>query len=160
MNLTIISGGQTGSDRGGLLAALELKYPIGGWCPKGRRAEDGAIPEKFPLKETASTSYTERTKLNVRDSDATLILFREALGPGSAQTQTLCNQLRKPCRPIDLAQDYVWTYQYMMELVTRMRLAQYKIINIAGTRESKSPGIQEKSYLYLLAVLSIRSGLG
>ena len=70
----IISGGQTGVDRAALDAALEYNFPCGGWCPKGRLAEDGIISQKYPLKETESSEYEVRTKLNVRGSDGTLIL--------------------------------------------------------------------------------------
>jgi hypothetical protein len=71
----IISGGQTGVDRGALDAALEASFPCGGWCPKGRKAEDGPIPARYPLKEMDGPAYRLRTERNVRDSDGTLILF-------------------------------------------------------------------------------------
>jgi predicted Rossmann-fold nucleotide-binding protein len=70
----IISGGQTGVDRAALDVALELGIPCGGWCPKGRLAEDGSIDLRYPLKETNSSEYRERTEKNVEDSDGTLIL--------------------------------------------------------------------------------------
>lgn len=69
----IISGGQTGVDRAALDAAILLKIPHGGWCPKGRLSEVGKIPDKYLLKETESSDYSERTKLNIHDSDGTLI---------------------------------------------------------------------------------------
>lgn len=58
----VISGGQTGADRGGLDAAIDLGLPHGGFCPKGRRAEDGVIPGRYQLEETESADYTERTR--------------------------------------------------------------------------------------------------
>ncbi|MFZ5785935.1 MAG: YpsA SLOG family protein, partial [Acidobacteriota bacterium] len=64
--LAIVSGGQTGVDRAALEVALELGMECGGWCPRGRRAEDGRIPDRFPLRETATPRYPERTRLNVR----------------------------------------------------------------------------------------------
>src|SRR5262245_51361441 len=70
----IVSGGQTGVDRAALDVALELGIPCGGWCPKGRLAEDGPIPERYPLKETTLRVYPQRTEWNVRDSDGTLVL--------------------------------------------------------------------------------------
>jgi hypothetical protein len=70
--ITIISGGQTGADRAALDWALEHDVPCGGWCPKGRNAEDGPIDPKYPLKETPSASYIQRTEWNVRDSEATI----------------------------------------------------------------------------------------
>jgi hypothetical protein len=68
----IVSGGQTGADRAALDWALSHQLPCGGWCPKGRKAEDGPIEAKYPLKESPSASYLQRTEWNVRDSDATV----------------------------------------------------------------------------------------
>ena len=70
----IISGGQTGVDRGALEAAIALGIPHGGWCPLGRSAEDGVIPARYQLQETDSPQYAVRTEWNVRDADGTLIL--------------------------------------------------------------------------------------
>ena len=70
----IISGGQTGVDRAALDLALEFGIPCGGWCPRGRRAEDGPINTRYPLTETSSTDYGVKTKRNVKESDGTLIL--------------------------------------------------------------------------------------
>ena len=74
----IISGGQTGVDRGALDAALAAAFPCGGWCPAGRKAEDGVIAARYPLQELTRTGYPDRTLRNVRDSDGTLILHRSA----------------------------------------------------------------------------------
>ena len=70
----IVSGGQTGVDRAALDVGLAWGLPIGGWCPRGRTAEDGPIPARYPLRETESAKYDVRTRRNVRDSDGTLIL--------------------------------------------------------------------------------------
>ena len=80
----IISGGQTGVDRAGLALAVDYGLPHGGWCPAGRRAEDGCIPEEFDLQETESRSYRDRTERNVETADITLILIQDGhLTPGS-----------------------------------------------------------------------------
>jgi Circularly permutated YpsA SLOG family len=71
--ITIVSGGQTGADRAALDWALARGIECGGWCPKGRKAEDGPIDPKYPLKETPSAAYIQRTEWNVRDSDATVV---------------------------------------------------------------------------------------
>ena len=88
----IVSGGQTGVDRAALDVALSLGIPCAGWCPRGRRAEDGPIDARYPLNETPSTSYAKRTEWNVRDSDATLILARLPLGGGTALTERLARK--------------------------------------------------------------------
>ena len=79
----IVSGGQTGVDRAALDAALELGIAHGGWCPRGRLAEDGPIADRYGLRETASSDYAVRTEQNVVDSDATLILHRGPLTGGT-----------------------------------------------------------------------------
>ena len=94
----IVSGGQTGADRAALDWAIAHGLPHGGWCPAGRRAEDGAIRDIYQLIETPSRGYEQRTKLNVRDSDATLIISqRSELTGGSKRTQEFAFALGKPC---------------------------------------------------------------
>ena len=82
----IISGGQTGVDRAALDVALALGLAVGGGCPKGRRAEDGIIPDRYPLTETPEPNYEARTRRNVEDADGTLILNRGKLDGGTALT--------------------------------------------------------------------------
>jgi len=85
--LRVVSGGQTGVDRGALDAALERGVPCGGWCPAGRLAEDGVIPARYPVTELRGAGYDERTRKNVEDSDGTLIVtFGRATG-GTARTR-------------------------------------------------------------------------
>src|SRR6266581_9524060 len=98
----IISGGQTGVDRAALDVALELGIPCGGWCPRGRRAEDGIIPERYPLIETPTTAYPQRTERNVRDSDGTLVLTVGRADGGTALTISLTRRLKKPCQVVNL----------------------------------------------------------
>src|SRR5258708_31383948 len=81
----IISGGQTGADRAGLDFAIEVGLAHGGYAPKGRKAEDGRIDEKYAIVELSGSSYPERTKRNVRESDGTVILsLNDKLSGGSA----------------------------------------------------------------------------
>ena len=92
----IVSGGQTGVDRAALDAAMAHDVPVGGWCPKGRRAEDGVIPERYPLKETPSDAYEQRTAWNVRDSDGTLLITDGALEGGTALTMQEAKRQGRP----------------------------------------------------------------
>src|SRR3954447_15936349 len=98
----IISGGQTGVDRAALDVALEYGLDCGGWCPLGRRAEDGPIPERYPLEETPWDGYPQRTEGNVRDSDGPLILTRGEPDRGTALTAEIARRKNKPCLVVDL----------------------------------------------------------
>jgi hypothetical protein len=101
----IISGGQTGVDRAALDVARELGLPCGGWCPKGRRAEDGPIPARYPLVETASASYPQRTRQNVLDADGTLILTMTPPTGGTALTIRIAEGNDKPYLVVDLSRE-------------------------------------------------------
>jgi putative molybdenum carrier protein len=130
----IVSGGQTGIDRAALDVAQELQLERGGWCPLGRLAEDGVIPNIYPLRETATADYAERTELNVRDSDGTLIL---TIGPpigGTRYTIECTEKWRKPCYIIDLTGDA--NFIVVRSWITDNRIA---VLNVAGPRQSQSP---------------------
>src|SRR4030042_3461464 len=92
----IISGGQTGVDRAALDVAFELDIPCGGWCPKGRKAEEGPIDTRYPLQETVSVRYPIRTERNVRESDGTLILTWGKPSGGTALTIKFAQKNKKP----------------------------------------------------------------
>ena len=92
----IVSGGQTGVDQAALDAAIHCDIPHGGWCPKGRKMEDGCILDKYDLKETSSANYLVRTEANVVDSDATLIITPKRLSGGSLRTLEFCMKHEKP----------------------------------------------------------------
>ncbi len=145
----IISGGQTGVDRAALDVALELGIDCGGWCPKGRRAVDGVIPKKYPLTETATTAYNERTALNVRDSDGTLILNQGLLQGGTAYTVELAERLSSPCLLVDLGDSFdAKAIAYWIE---RKRI---RVLNVAGPREEKFPGIHDLAAARLRELLT------
>lgn len=140
----IISGGQTGVDRAALDAALEVGIPCGGWCPKGRKADDGRIPDSYPLKETPSPDYKVRTEWNVRDSDATLILTSNKPTGGTALTITLAEKYEKPHLILDLSETPIpATVQQWIAGVN------IRTLNVAGPRESGEPGIYEKSVHFI-----------
>jgi hypothetical protein len=94
----ILSGGQTGADRAALDWAINNGMPHGGWCPKGRRAEDGRVPERYCLEETPQTQYRQRTTWNVRDADATLIVTLTGdLAGGTLFTRQYAERIGRPC---------------------------------------------------------------
>lgn len=97
-SITIVSGGQTGADRAGLDWAIANGILCSGWCPSGRLAEDGVIDSRYPLKETPSPGYSQRTEWNVRDSDGTVIFsLCPELSGGSALTKTFSKKWNRPC---------------------------------------------------------------
>lgn len=132
----IVTGGQTGVDRGALDAAIALGIPHGGWCPRGRLAEDGRIPPHYRLTETDSPEYRVRTERNVVDSDGTLILCRGQPAGGTELTRQLAQRHRKPCLVVDL--DQPPSPERIRRWIARHRL---RVLNVAGPRESQSPGI-------------------
>ena len=103
--MKIISGGQTGVDRGALDAAIALDIPHGGSCPKGRLAEDGRIPDRYLLTETDSREYFVRTERNILDSDATLILCHGHISGGTEFTLRMAEQHGRPVKVVDLTSD-------------------------------------------------------
>ncbi len=142
----IVSGGQTGVDRAGLDAALALGLAVGGWCPRGRRAEDGVIPACYPLKETASKDYRVRTRLNVRDSDATLILCRGSLAGGTRLTAAIARRMERPLCIADLS-------RRTQAPAAWLRHHNVRRLNIAGPRESQAPGIGAEARRFLMRLL-------
>ncbi|TLY38495.1 MAG: molybdenum cofactor carrier [Nitrospirae bacterium] len=145
----IVSGGQTGVDRAALDVARELGVPSGGWCPKGRTAEDGVLAACYKMKETPTADYPLRTEWNVRDSDATLVLTRGEPTEGTAFTIELARRLRKPSVVVDLAQQ-----TNISPLLDWISAHNIQTLNIAGPRESKCPGIYAEASKFLRHVLS------
>ena len=142
--LSLRTGGQTGVDRAVLDVALASGLKVGGWCPKGRRAEDGPLDHRYPLEETPSADYAQRTEWNVRDSDGTLVLRRDKVDRGTELTLRQANQQSRPMLLIDLANplDSSTVEQWI-------RRSGVQHLNIAGPRESQSPGIYEAARTFL-----------
>ena len=137
----IVSGGQTGADRAALDWAIANGVPHGGWCPKGRRAEDGEIPARYELRETESDTYEERTRLNVRDSDGTVIFSIAAeLKGGSAVTEMLARELGRPVLHLSWARSAVDAPGRLREFVERESIG---TLNVAGPRGSGEPDVGE-----------------
>ena len=140
----IISGGQTGVDRAALDAALTHRMDVGGWCPQGRRAEDGEIPDEYPLRETPFDDYEQRTAWNVRDSDGTLLIAPEPLSGGTALTRREAKERGKPVLhvrptdPVPVPMIRAWAAEENIE-----------VLNVAGPRASEVDGIYEAAHAIL-----------
>ena len=160
MDIRIVSGGQTGVDRAALDAAIELGIPYGGWCPAGGWAED--LPEppgvlaRYPrLRATPGVEPAERTRWNVRDSDATLILLDSdppAPSSGTALTIAVAAALGRPSAIVDMGA--ASAREAVATLIAAM--ARGDALNVAGPRESGSPGIYARARALLTEVLAER----
>jgi len=137
----IVSGGQTGADRAALDWAIDHGIENGGWCPKGRLAEDGMIDLKYPLRETQSAPYIVRTERNVLESDGTLIVNLGELEGGSLQTLGLTKKHQKPCLVLQL--DGGVSEEQVARVLAWLRTEPIRTLNIAGPRESERPGIYQ-----------------
>jgi hypothetical protein len=149
----VISGGQTGADRAGWHAARTHHLSTGGWMPLGFRAEDGLHPEfaaAYGVRELPTDDYPARTRANVRDADATLIFADDLDRDGSRLTRQCCLDLSRPClviRPSDPGDP----------LATASWIAAHPIrtLNVAGSRESVTPGIGDRVERYLAEVFAL-----
>lgn len=147
--IKIISGGQTGVDRGALDAALQVGISHGGFVPRGRKAEDGPVPDRYQLIELDSSNYLVRTRQNVLSADGTLLLiFGSTPTGGTLRTLQFAEELNKPWwvanpdRPELVSKVVSWVQKHGIE-----------VLNVAGPRESKAPGIQQLTSTFLLEVL-------
>ncbi len=151
-HLRIVSGGQTGADRGALDAALEAGIPCGGWCPEGRLAEDGRIVDRYPLTELPGGGYRERTRQNVIDSDATLIIHFGRVEGGTLLTQRYCEELGKPYLLVEA------THTPVADAAERVAgfLAEKAVmtLNVAGPRASKAPDAAEFTRTLILDLVT------
>lgn len=149
----LISGGQTGVDRAALDVALAGGLPIGGWCPKGRLAEDGKIPMIYPLQETPSQHYAQRTQWNVRDADGTLILTCNEPTGGTALTIHTAQRAHKPFRVIDLMSP-----ENPRDVAAWISETDISILNVAGPRESVWPGVYLNAFNWLQKMMESQAG--
>jgi hypothetical protein len=153
----IVSGGQTGSDRAGLIAAKNYGLETGGYIPKGFKTENGSEPQlgsEFGLMEFG-ISYPPRTLANIKYADATLIFYYTPLEKGSLLTKKYCEDLKKPYLLVCMDNYCRNTYGFMMqEIICFLDKNNVSILNVAGNRESKAPGIQNSVQELLEKVLS------
>jgi hypothetical protein len=147
----LVSGGQTGVERAALDVALELGIPCGGWCPGGRRAEDGPIPDRYLLTETETADYATRARWNVRDSDFTLTLPWARPTGRTRLALREAARLGKPRAAIDLANPVLWPARL---LTVRQALADVGVLHVTGPRESRRPGIYVRALALLRRLLA------
>jgi hypothetical protein len=157
-SVKIISGGQTGVDRAALDAAMDLGLPCGGYCPKGRKAEDGMIPEKYPLQSVSSANYRVRTQKNILEADATLIIFKTLLQGGTRLTVDLCRKHHKPLITIDA--DAVNLQKAVESLLQFIESNPFCVINVAGPRKSQWPEGYDYAYEAIYTVLKLLPAQG
>lgn len=149
----VVSGGQSGVDRAALDVAMRVGIPVGGWCPAGRWAEDGRIDSRYPLKETESSDPAQRTILNVRDSDGTLVLGRGAGSAGTNLTLLEAEKQQRPvfrCSPLDL--------ERVIEAVKWAVAEDIRVLNVAGPRDSEVSGIYGFAARFLLDFFELCGG--
>ena len=141
----IVSGGQTGADRAGLDIAIRWGFPHAGWCPKGRKAEDGVIGGQYQLVETPSANYLQRTEWNARDSDATVIFtIASTLTGGSKRTAEFAAKHHKPFLHLPRHSS-----SYEPPALILQRFVEdncVRVLNVAGTRASKEPEVWKFAY--------------
>ncbi len=142
----IITGGQTGVDRGALDACLFLRFQCGGWCPAGRLAEDGRIPDRYPLKETQETEYKYRTLRNVFDSDATLIISPGELQGGTLLTQKYTAEYYKSLKIVSSDNNVDLILNWLIE-------NNVKVLNVAGPRLSEWPEAEMFAYRLIVSIV-------
>jgi hypothetical protein len=137
--IRIVSGGQTGVDRAALDFAIRRGIDHGGWVPKGRKAEDGPLPDRYRVVETKSSAYAPRTKRNVLDSDGTLIVYEGGLSGGTALTESFAHRAGKPVLAVNVettgTDDAAGRIR---EWIIRWGIS---ALNVAGPRASQNPRI-------------------
>ena len=148
----IVSGGQTGVDRAALDVALKRGMACGGWCPRGRRAVDGVIDARYPLQETRSRGYQERTWRNVLDSDGTLILNLGKITGGTAYTLRMAREHQKPCLVVAL--DDASTPGDVIEWTNRHAI---EVLNVAGPRDDQQSLTYRLAYQFLESLLGLNN---
>jgi hypothetical protein len=148
MVIKVISGGQTGVDRAALDVALQNEIACGGWCPKGRLADDGPIDAKYPVVESESSNPAQRTEANVRDSDGTLILSWSSLRGGTLKTAAVATRLRKPLLVVQM--DKSPKLEEVEAWATRFNI---RVLNVAGPKTSEVAVAYDEAFAFLTTLL-------
>lgn len=154
----IVSGGQSGVDRGSLDAAIALGIPHGGWCPYDRRAEDGPIADRYQLQCTRSADYRVRTRRNVLQSDGTLIFACGEPTGGTKLTRDWAICCGRPCQVVDfiacrqrpenasVAQHAVRDWLYLHSI---------RVLNVGGPRGSRHAWLAESTRTFMCRMLRV-----
>ncbi len=154
----IMSGGQPGTDQAALDFAIAHGIPHGGWIPKGRKTEDGVLPDKYHLKEMPTASYPKRAEKNILDSDGTIIFSRGNLTGGSSLIRKLAKQHGRPWAHLDLDQMNEWiAADILTGWIDRHDI---QVLNVAGPRASKDPGIHDIVMDILEALMERKGPIG
>ena len=146
----IISGGQTGVDRAALDAAISLGFKHGGFCPKGRMAEDGIIPVEYKMDEMDTEEYSARTMENVQCSNGTLIIHQSEITGGTALTDEFCKIKKKPLLIINILDEFK---EIRVNFSRWLETNTISILNIAGPRESEGQ-IYKSAKVILIKLLT------
>jgi hypothetical protein len=146
----IVSGGQTGADRAALDVAIKLGIAHGGWIPRGRLTESGALPQKYHLKETSSSQYSVRTEKNVVDTQGTLIISHGPLTGGTEFTREMAIRHSRPWLHIDL--DRTGAFHAATAINSWILQKKIEILNVAGPRASEDPAIYQETLNILESV--------
>jgi hypothetical protein len=135
----IVSGGQTGADRAALDWAIARGIPHGGWCPKGRKAEDGPIDKRYQLQETPSANYVQRTEWNALESDGTVVFsIGEILTGGSMKTVEFARKHGRPVLHLSKARGISDEATALRRFIEEYNI---RVLNVAGPRASKEPEV-------------------
>ncbi|MBA3006798.1 MAG: putative molybdenum carrier protein [Proteobacteria bacterium] len=156
--MKIVSGGQTGVDRAALDAALEYGVEAGGWCPEGRKAEDGVIPAKYPVQELPQAGPRQRTKKNVLDSDGTVIIYFKYPVGGTQETILFCMKAKKPYLLLDATE--LSPERAAQRVNSFTKTYNMAVLNVAGPRGSREPGAYAYAKEVIAQVLKDQKGSG
>lgn len=151
----IVSGGQSGADQAALDGAIVKGFPYGGWLPKGRKTENGPLPQRYKMSEMETGDYRKRTEKNVIDSDGTLIISHGELTGGSLLTRVFADKHKRPCLHVDCLDGSAESR--LVKVSEWLRVNRVGVLNVAGPRQSGDPGIYKAVRKLIEELLSLAS---
>lgn len=157
--IRIRTGGQSGVDRAAMDFAREHGIPLCGWCPKNGWAEDypdapGLLADYPELTETPSEGTEQRTKWNMRDSDAILTIIPEGSGssPGTETGLAEGEELGKPMYTAAEMNDIKNIVKWLNSLPDEIELC------VGGPRASECPEAYDTAKAVLEALFERING--